>query len=144
MLPFTKAVKNHSSPSLILIFLNCSEKFQSQLHEQDLDAAAASLDRAIDTSSSSDTEQLELGHGPSWGSTFQASQQPVAPKAASLNKPGQYSSAAERMMAMMGYKSGTGLGKKAQGRVEPVGISKQRGRRGLGLVLKGKLYPKRI
>jgi len=114
-----------------------SRDSQSTEDEQDLDAAAASLDRAIDTSSSSDTEQLELGHGPSWGSTFQASQQPVAPQAASLNKPGQYSSAAERMMAMMGYKSGTGLGKKAQGRVEPVGISKQRGRRGLGLVLKG-------
>uniref|UniRef100_A0A069DZH7 Cap-specific mRNA (nucleoside-2'-O-)-methyltransferase 1 n=1 Tax=Panstrongylus megistus TaxID=65343 RepID=A0A069DZH7_9HEMI len=37
----------------------------------------------------------------------------------------------------MGYKSGQGLGKHAQGRVEPVELSKQRGRRGLGLTLPG-------
>lgn len=37
----------------------------------------------------------------------------------------------------MGYKEGTGLGKHAQGRVEIVEASLQRGRRGLGLTLKG-------
>uniref|UniRef100_A0A8R1DM14 Cap-specific mRNA (nucleoside-2'-O-)-methyltransferase 1 n=1 Tax=Caenorhabditis japonica TaxID=281687 RepID=A0A8R1DM14_CAEJA len=41
-------------------------------------------------------------------------------------------SAAERMMQNMGYKSGEGLGKHAQGIAEPVALSTQRGRTGLG------------
>ncbi|XP_067947035.1 cap-specific mRNA (nucleoside-2'-O-)-methyltransferase 1-like [Watersipora subatra] len=40
---------------------------------------------------------------------------------------------AARLMAQMGYQSGTGLGKHAQGRVAPVEASKQKGRRGLGM-----------
>ncbi|EPB79141.1 ribosomal RNA large subunit methyltransferase J [Ancylostoma ceylanicum] len=39
---------------------------------------------------------------------------------------------AERMMAKMGYKEGKGLGKQKQGMVEPVALSTQRGRVGLG------------
>ncbi|XP_060554064.1 cap-specific mRNA (nucleoside-2'-O-)-methyltransferase 1-like isoform X2 [Ruditapes philippinarum] len=49
----------------------------------------------------------------------------------------QYNAFAEKMMAKMGYKEGKGLGKNAQGRVNIVEASMQRGRRGLGLTLKG-------
>jgi hypothetical protein len=34
--------------------------------------------------------------------------------------------------------AGSGLGKAGQGRLEPVGLSKQRGRRGLGLVIQAR------
>ncbi|XP_042901546.1 cap-specific mRNA (nucleoside-2'-O-)-methyltransferase 1 isoform X2 [Parasteatoda tepidariorum] len=49
-----------------------------------------------------------------------------------------------KIMSKMGYKSGTGLGKFAQGRVNIVEASQQRGRRGLGLKMKAGLEPAAI
>lgn len=48
-----------------------------------------------------------------------------------------YSTPALRMMQKMGYSGQTGLGKKEQGRLEPVEASTQKGRRGFGLKLDG-------
>lgn len=37
----------------------------------------------------------------------------------------------------MGWSKGTGLGKNSQGMTQPIEVSKQRGKRGLGLQIKG-------
>lgn len=46
-----------------------------------------------------------------------------------------YSGQSLKMMEKMGYRKDTGLGRLGQGRVEPIEVSQQRGRRGLGLRL---------
>uniref|UniRef100_UPI00398EE298 cap-specific mRNA (nucleoside-2'-O-)-methyltransferase 1-like n=1 Tax=Pristiophorus japonicus TaxID=55135 RepID=UPI00398EE298 len=53
------------------------------------------------------------------------------------SKYSMYNSVSQKLMAKMGYREGEGLGKFSQGRKEIVEASLQRGRRGLGLKLKG-------
>ncbi|CAJ0968054.1 unnamed protein product [Ranitomeya imitator] len=48
-----------------------------------------------------------------------------------------FNSVSQKLMAKMGFREGEGLGKFGQGRKEIVETSKQKGRRGLGLILKG-------
>ncbi|TRY88519.1 hypothetical protein DNTS_014072 [Danionella cerebrum] len=48
-----------------------------------------------------------------------------------------YNTVSQKLMAKMGFRVGEGLGKYGQGRKEIVEASTQRGRRGLGLTLKG-------
>ncbi|XP_048375572.1 cap-specific mRNA (nucleoside-2'-O-)-methyltransferase 1 [Sphaerodactylus townsendi] len=48
-----------------------------------------------------------------------------------------YSSVSQKLMAKMGFREGDGLGKYNQGRQDIVEASQQKGRRGLGLTLKG-------
>ncbi|KAM9778051.1 cap-specific mRNA (nucleoside-2'-O-)-methyltransferase 1 isoform X2 [Syngnathus typhle] len=48
-----------------------------------------------------------------------------------------YNSVSQKLMAKMGFRQGEGLGKFGQGRKEIVEVSNQRGRRGLGLTLRG-------
>ncbi|XP_078064727.1 cap-specific mRNA (nucleoside-2'-O-)-methyltransferase 1-like, partial [Mustelus asterias] len=53
------------------------------------------------------------------------------------SKYSMYNSVSQKLMAKMGYREGEGLGKFGQGRKEIVEASLQRGRRGLGLKIKG-------
>lgn len=48
-----------------------------------------------------------------------------------------YNSVSQKLMAKMGFREGEGLGKYSQGRKDIVETSSQKGRRGLGLTLKG-------
>ncbi|XP_038617216.1 cap-specific mRNA (nucleoside-2'-O-)-methyltransferase 1 [Tachyglossus aculeatus] len=48
-----------------------------------------------------------------------------------------YNSVSQKLMAKMGFREGQGLGKYSQGRKDIVETSNQKGRRGLGLTLKG-------
>ncbi|XP_059839475.1 cap-specific mRNA (nucleoside-2'-O-)-methyltransferase 1 [Hypanus sabinus] len=95
-------------------------------------------ERAAVTGSSDEDSD---GEGPRMG--FGA---PVPPEAAGSEVPpsdplsskySMYNSVSQKLMMKMGYREGEGLGKFGQGRKEIVEASLQRGRRGLGLKVKG-------
>ncbi|CAG2235351.1 CMTR1 [Mytilus edulis] len=88
-----------------------------------------------DSDSDSDNEKLQVydgGHGDDIGAG-----EPAVKKAKTSSQLDGYSDFAKRMMAKMGHQKGSGLGKQGQGIVDIIEASKQRGRRGLGLTLKG-------
>ncbi|NP_001123814.1 cap-specific mRNA (nucleoside-2'-O-)-methyltransferase 1 [Xenopus tropicalis] len=84
------------------------------------------------TSSDSDSEEKR----PVFGSaSIDAMSDPLAEGTSSRYS--MYNSVSQKLMAKMGFREGEGLGKFGQGRKEIVETSKQKGRRGLGMVLKG-------
>ncbi|XP_063958998.1 cap-specific mRNA (nucleoside-2'-O-)-methyltransferase 1-like [Lytechinus pictus] len=95
----------------------------------------ASTDSDSSSSVGSPPPVLYTPMGASMGASMGATV--VSTKPAPESSSSGYSSIAQNMMAKMGYKKGTGLGKLGKGRVEIVEASKQRGRRGLGLKTKG-------
>ena len=105
----------------------------SNSEELDHDAIQR-LNQALESNSDSEDE----GESTSFAN-FSPSTNDHPSREASNNKSNneaQYSSISMKLMASMGYKAGTGLGKAGQGRVEPVTASMQRGQRGLGYIIK--------
>ncbi|XP_056150595.1 cap-specific mRNA (nucleoside-2'-O-)-methyltransferase 1 [Lampris incognitus] len=89
-------------------------------------------------SSQSDSHSDQEDHRPG------LSMPTISNNASAMDKPTQssskfsiYNSVSQKLMAKMGFREGEGLGKFGQGRKEIVEASTQKGRRGLGLTLKG-------
>ncbi|XP_053316574.1 cap-specific mRNA (nucleoside-2'-O-)-methyltransferase 1 [Spea bombifrons] len=87
---------------------------------------------ACSTSSDSDSDEKR----PVFGSMAkETGSEPLAE--GSSSRYSMFNSVSQKLMAKMGFREGEGLGKFGQGRKEIIETSKQRGRRGLGLILKG-------
>ena len=104
-----------------------------------MDSRKRTLSSTTDNQSSSSSSSSSDEEGSSTSqSTFHNAtpekKKESAPDGSPLSK---YSTFAQQMMARMGYKKGKGLGKNESGRTEIIEASNQRGRRGLGLTLKG-------
>ncbi|MFT7813046.1 cap-specific mRNA (nucleoside-2'-O-)-methyltransferase 1 [Arapaima gigas] len=92
-------------------------------------------DRSPQGSSESDSHSDSEDAKPGF-STPSLSQQAEAPQQ-NTSQFSMYNSVSQKLMAKMGFREGEGLGKFGQGRRDIVEASTQRGRRGLGLMLKG-------
>ncbi|NP_956427.1 cap-specific mRNA (nucleoside-2'-O-)-methyltransferase 1 [Danio rerio] len=103
----------------------------------DEDEESSQRTTSQDSSQSESLSDVE-DHKPSFSrpSDSQNSQGSMAHNEAS-NKFAMYNNVSQKLMAKMGFREGEGLGKYGQGRKEIVEASTQRGRRGLGLMLKG-------
>ncbi|XP_068088782.1 cap-specific mRNA (nucleoside-2'-O-)-methyltransferase 1 [Hyperolius riggenbachi] len=85
------------------------------------------------SSSGSDSESDEKR--PVFGAVSMDKEDPLAEGTSSRYS--MFNSVSQKLMAKMGFREGEGLGKYGQGRKEIVETSNQKGRRGLGLILKG-------
>uniref|UniRef100_A0A673HUF0 Cap-specific mRNA (nucleoside-2'-O-)-methyltransferase 1 n=1 Tax=Sinocyclocheilus rhinocerous TaxID=307959 RepID=A0A673HUF0_9TELE len=110
-------------------------KKRKVLHEDSSDEDEESSQRtpSQDSSQSESLSDVE-DHKPSF-SRPSNSQNAEGNEASS--KFSMYNRVSQKLMAKMGFREGEGLGKFGQGRKEIVEASTQRGRRGLGLTLKG-------
>lgn len=128
--------------------------------ERDLESSALSKQKkrieelGLNLSSTSDDDTQYSNHGtqesstsgtgsdseidekrPVFGSGDKEKMDPLAEGTSSRYS--MFNSVSQKLMAKMGFREGEGLGKYGQGRKEIVETSNQKGRRGLGLILKG-------
>ncbi|XP_054833969.1 cap-specific mRNA (nucleoside-2'-O-)-methyltransferase 1 [Eublepharis macularius] len=94
----------------------------------------ATQESSTTSSSESDSENNERRPGiGTFGNKFRADSLVEG----TSSRYSMYNSVSQKLMAKMGFREGEGLGKYGQGRQEIVEASQQKGRRGLGLTLKG-------
>ncbi|XP_028647790.1 LOW QUALITY PROTEIN: cap-specific mRNA (nucleoside-2'-O-)-methyltransferase 1 [Erpetoichthys calabaricus] len=129
-------------------FFSSVKKPRTQIEELGLTLSSTSDDEpqsnsrvSQDTSSSDSDSGSDLGENrPVFGSSAPSLQnvsEIMSNTEASSSRYSMYNSVSQKLMAKMGFREGEGLGKYGQGRKEIVETSTQRGRRGLGLILKG-------
>uniref|UniRef100_A0A670Y6L6 Cap-specific mRNA (nucleoside-2'-O-)-methyltransferase 1 n=1 Tax=Pseudonaja textilis TaxID=8673 RepID=A0A670Y6L6_PSETE len=102
--------------------------------ETQLNSNHATQDSSATSSSESDSENS--GRRPTL-STFSNKFSADSLVEGTSSRYSMYSSVSQKLMAKMGFREGEGLGRYGQGRQEIVEASQQKGRRGLGLILKG-------
>uniref|UniRef100_A0A671RPY9 Cap-specific mRNA (nucleoside-2'-O-)-methyltransferase 1 n=1 Tax=Sinocyclocheilus anshuiensis TaxID=1608454 RepID=A0A671RPY9_9TELE len=112
-------------------------KKRKAVREDSSDEDEESSQRTTNSSQSESLSDVE-DHKPSFSrpSNSQNAEGNDASSEAS-SKFSMYNRVSQKLMAKMGFREGEGLGKFGQGRKEIVETSTQRGRRGLGLTLKG-------